>query len=268
MKVQFISLGSGSSGNCYYLGTDDEAILIDAGVGIRTIKKTLKDFALPLERIRAVFVTHDHADHIKAVGPLAANQHIPIYTTTKVHEGMRRSYCMTTKLDADCTRFIEKEETKQVGAFTVTCFEVPHDGTDNVGYCIGVGGKVFSFLTDIGHITETAARYIGQANYLILEANYDESMLQTGPYPAHLKERIASPTGHLCNAEAARFVADHFPEGLKYWWLCHLSEDNNRPEIAYRTVEQALHERGIVIGKDVEVVPLRRKLPSELYTFE
>lgn len=268
MKVQFMSLGSGSSGNCYYLGTEDEGILVDAGIGIRTIRKTLKERAIRMEKIRAIFITHDHADHIKSAGQLAHNFNIPVYTTAKIHEGMRRSYCMMVKPDIDHTLFIEKECPKQVGAFEVTCFEVPHDGTDNVGYCIRIGDKTFSFLTDIGHITETAARYIAQANYLILEANYDEAMLWTGPYPRHLKERISSPTGHLCNTDNAQFIASHFPKGLKYLWLCHLSKDNNRPELALKAVETALAEQGIVNGRDVSVIPLQRTIPSELYCFE
>lgn len=268
MKISFMSLGSGSSGNCYYLGTDEYGILIDAGIGIRSIKKIFKEHALSLERIKAVFVTHDHADHIKAVGHLADKCNIPIYTTQKAHEGIRKSYCMTEQLSPQHTCFIEKEETKRIGDFNVTCFEVPHDGTDNVGYSIVIDGKTFSFLTDIGHITETAARYIARTNYLILEANYDETMLQTGPYPKHLKERIASPTGHLCNSEAARFLSEHYPAGLKYLWLCHLSKDNNHPELALKTVEMALNGIGISVGKDVNVIPLRRTQPSVMYYFE
>ena len=98
MKVRFISLASGSCGNCYYLGTDTYGILIDAGIGIRTIKTTLKDFNILMESIRAVFVTHDHADHIKAVGHLGEKMNIPVYTTARIHEGINRSYCMTEKL--------------------------------------------------------------------------------------------------------------------------------------------------------------------------
>lgn len=108
MEVRFLSLGSGSSGNCYYLATKTCGILIDAGIGIRNIKKIFKDYALNLDTVRAVFVTHDHADHIKAVGHLAKKHNIPIYSTPEVHAGINRSYCMTEKLDAEHTRFIRK----------------------------------------------------------------------------------------------------------------------------------------------------------------
>ena len=215
MKVQFMSLGSGSSGNCYYLATETCSILIDAGVGIRTVKKIFKDYNIDMQCIHAIFITHDHADHIKAVGNLAKRYNIPVYATQAIHKGMERSYCMTEKLSADCIRLIEKEKTISLGDFTITCFEVPHDGTDNVGYCIETGDKTFAFLTDMGHITPTAASYIERADYLILEANYDDAMLQMGPYPPYLKARIAGPNGHMSNREAAQFIAEHFPSHLK-----------------------------------------------------
>lgn len=267
MKIRFISLASGSSGNCYYLGTANTGILIDAGIGIRTIKKSLKEISISLESIQAVFVTHDHADHIKAVGHLGEKYNIPVYSTQKVHEGINRSYCMTEKLSTS-VRYIEKNNHVCLGDFTIRAFEVPHDGTDNVGYCIEADGKTFSFLTDLGHITSIAAEYICRANYLILEANYDEEMLKMGPYPYYLKERISGPNGHMCNTDTAEFLAEHISEKLKYIWLCHLSKDNNHPELAYKTVEWKLREKGIVAGKDVQVIALKRSTPSELYEFE
>lgn len=267
MKIKFISLGSGSSGNCYYLGTDTYGILIDAGTGIHTIKKTLKGFGISMETIRAVFVTHDHSDHIKATGHLGEKLGIPIYSTPKVHQGINKNYCMTKKLSAS-VRHLHKEEPMQLEDFNITAFEVPHDGTDNVGYCIQIEDKTFSFLTDLGHITPTAAHYICKANYLIIEANYDEEMLKMGPYPAYLKERIAGANGHMSNHETAEFLAENINEGLKHVWLCHLSKDNNHPELAYKTVEYALHCKGIIVGKDIEVTALKRTTPSEVYVFE
>lgn len=267
MEISFISLASGSSGNCYYLGTEEYGILIDAGIGIRTIKKHLKEISVTFEKIYAVFVTHDHADHIKSIGHLGEKQHIPVYTTAKIHEGINRSYCITEKLST-CVRYIEKGQTISIRDFNICAFEVPHDGTDNVGYHIQIDGKAFSFLTDLGHITPTAAEYICKANYLILETNYDEEMLRMGSYPHHLKKRIASLNGHLSNHEAAEFLAENFSDNLRYIWLCHLSKDNNHPELAYKTVEMKLKSKGIIVGKDVEVVPLKRTTPSELYKFK
>ncbi len=114
----------------------------------------------------------------------------------------------------------------------------------------------------------TAAYYISKAHYLILEANYDEEMLKMGPYPQYLKERIASKTGHMSNIDTAEFLAENFTEHLQYIWLCHLSKDNNHPELAYKTVEWKLKNKGVIVGKDVQLLALKRNTPSELYVFE
>jgi phosphoribosyl 1,2-cyclic phosphodiesterase len=267
MKVKFMSLASGSSGNCYYLGYGDHGILIDAGIGIRTIKKHLKDVDISMQSIQGVFVTHDHTDHIKAVGHLGEKLHIPIYATALTHEGINKSYCMREKLH-DSVRYLEKEVHIQCGPFRITSFEVPHDGTDNVGYYIEVNERSFSFVTDLGEITPLAAQYINKANYLILEANYDEEMLEMGTYPAYLKQRISGKNGHLSNLAAANFLAENITEELQYIWLCHLSKDNNHPELAYKTVEWKLRSKGIVVGKDVQLLALKRNTPSKLYLLE
>lgn len=267
MKIKFISLASGSSGNCYYLGTDKHGILIDAGIGIRTIKKELKEINVSLNNVCAVFITHDHADHIKAVGHLGEKYNIPVYSTKEIHEGINKSYCMTEKLSTS-VHYINKDEPMKIDEFKISAFEVPHDGTDNVGYCIEIGDKIFSFLTDLGHITETAAHYICKANYLILEANYDLEMLRMGPYPKYLKERISGPNGHMSNTDTADFLAENINENLKYIWLCHLSKDNNHPELAYKTVEWKLKSKGVIVGKDVQLIALKRSSPSDFYEFE
>lgn len=265
--IKFISLASGSSGNCYYIATSQTALLIDAGIGVRTIKKHLKEYNISLSSIHAILVTHDHADHIKSIGCLGEKYYIPVYTTKEVHLGINRSYCMTEKLKTSA-HTLEKESPIELGDFKITAFEVPHDGTDNVGYLLEAEGKRFCFATDIGHITSIASYYMCKANYLILEANYDEEMLRMGTYPAYLKERIVGPKGHLSNAEAAEFLAEHIGEELKYVWLCHLSKDNNHPELAYKTIEWELRNKGIIVGKDLQVVALKRNVPSELYEFE
>ena len=268
MKVKFLSLSSGSSGNCYYLGTNTYGILIDAGIGVRTIKKYLKEYGLALERIRAVFVTHDHADHIKSVGTLGEKYGIPIYATPEIHIGINKNYCMTEKLSAKSIHYIHKETPLQLEDFRITAFEVPHDGTDNVGYCIEVGGKTFSFLTDLGEITPTAAQYICRTNHLVIEANYDEEMLKMGPYPYHLKQRISSSNGHMCNRDTAEFLANNMNDQLKNIWLCHLSKDNNHPELALKTAEFIFRKKNIIPGKDVQLAVLKRNTPSEFHEFE
>ena len=240
MKLSFLSLASGSSGNCYYLGTPEFGVLIDAGIGIRTIKKVLKDKAIDFSKIVAVLITHDHADHIKTVGCLGESSR----------------------------KVIEKEVPFMIRDFRITAFEVPHDSTDNVGYYIEYGDHKFTLATDVGHITETVSKYMGMANHLIIEANYDEEMLQFGTYPAFLKERVASPTGHLSNREAAEFLATHYDPKLKDIWLCHLSRDNNHPELAYKTVDFRLFQEGVRVGKDVSLHALKRTTPSDIFEFD
>lgn len=267
MSVNFISLASGSSGNCYYIGTSNGGILIDAGIATRTIKKVLKDFGIGMETIRAVLITHDHADHIKGVGGLGEKLHIPVFATQRTHEGINRSYCMTEKLKTSA-RYLHKQCPIEIADFRVEAFEVPHDGSDNVGYCIEIDGKTFCFLTDLGEITPVAAQYIHKANYLIIEANYDKDMLRMGHYPPYLKARIESPTGHMSNEATADFLANNYSTQWKYIWLCHLSKDNNHPELAYKTVELKLREKGITVGKELQLCALKRTIPSEMYAFE
>ena len=120
----------------------------------------------------------------------------------------------------------------------------------------------------MGHITPTAAEYICKANYLVLEANYDEEMLKMGPYPQYLKERIAGPNGHMSNRETADFLAENINESLKYIWLCHLSKDNNHPELAYKTENSQLRKQRDYRWQDVQVIALKRNTPSDIYEFE
>ena len=266
-KLRFFSLASGSSGNCYYLGTNSFGILIDAGIGVRQIKKILKENGVEFEKIYAILVTHDHADHIKSVGYLGENMNIPVYATELVHAGIRRSRYVEEVL-IQSRRIVEKETPVLIKDFNVTAFEVPHDSSDNVGYSIEYGDHTFVIVTDVGHITDTIKKYVCKANHLIIEANYDEEMLKSGTYPAFLKERVSSMSGHLSNRDAAEFLASNYSPVLKDIWLCHLSRDNNHPELAYKTVDYRLFQEGIRVGKDVSLIALKRMTPSEMYEFD
>lgn len=266
MKFKFISIASGSSGNCFYLGTSSYGILIDSGIGIRMVRKVLRERGIAIESIMGIFVTHDHADHVRSVGNLSEQFNIPVYATEKVHSGMERCYCMTKKVAAVNKRFIKKEEPVIIRDFRITPFEVPHDGTDNVGYSIECGGETnFCFITDVGHITDIVRQYVAKAHYLILEANYDEQMLAEGPYPPLLQMRISGPKGHLSNRDAGRFLAEHWPPMLRQIWLCHLSKENNKPYLAYHTVADELKKIGKEIDRDVRLMALPRTSPTQIF---
>ena len=260
-----MALGSGGSGNSYYLQAGCTRLLIDAGISPRTMKKHLKGVGVSLEEIDAVFVTHDHADHIKAVGYLANDLDKPVYATQLVHEGINRNYCVSSKLTPEHVRVIQKEESVQVGEFTVTAFDVPHDSTDCVGYRVEAGGITFCLLTDVGHVTPTLEEQVSLADYIVLESNHDENMLMMGNYPAYLKGRIRGDKGHLSNEASAHLLAEHATPRLKHVWLCHLSEENNHPELARKTMETVCRSFGILPGKDFEMDILKRKTPSEMY---
>ena len=264
--LRFISFGSGSSGNCYYLFTETDGLIIDIGVGIRTLKKHFRDYGLSLSSIHHVCVTHDHADHIKSVGSISHDYHLPIHATANVHIGIDRNYCVHRKLKADAKRTISLDEPMQLGSFRITPFSVPHDATENVGYQIEAEGITFCIITDAGTITDDMRSHIAQADYLVIEANHDVEMLMQGPYPQHLKDRILSATGHLSNHDCAVAIAENMKEGLKHVWLCHLSEENNHPELARKTVESILRQYGVIIGKDLELEVLKRTTPTGIYT--
>jgi len=263
--LRFISFGSGSSGNCYFLYTENDGLLIDIGVGIRTLKKQFKDYGLSLPQIKRVLITHDHADHIKSVGSINHDMQLPIFATQNVHNGIDRNYCVTRKVNVADRKVIVPGTMLQLGDFSITPFTVPHDSSDNVGYFIEASGTTFCVITDAGQVTDEMAQYITRAEHLVIEANHDVEMLQHGPYPEHLKVRITSGTGHLSNTACGEAIANNMSEKLRNVWLCHLSEENNHPELARKTVEAILRSYGIVVGKDLQLEVLKRTKPSGIY---
>ncbi len=263
--LKFISFGSGSSGNCYMLYTATDGLLIDCGIGVRLLKKHFKDYGLHFKDIRNIIVTHDHADHVKSVGCMSHECAAPVYATREVHGGITHNYCVRKKIESGFVRYVEKGRTETIGEFSVTPFAVPHDSTDNVGYLIEHDGVAFCLITDAGEVTDDMKRCISKADYLVIEANHDVQMLQAGNYPQYLKNRILSGTGHLSNSDCGRALAENLTERLKHIWLCHLSEENNHPELARKTVEETLHASGIKTGDNLILEVLKRKSPSEIY---
>ncbi|MDR0686676.1 MAG: MBL fold metallo-hydrolase [Dysgonamonadaceae bacterium] len=267
MHLKFLTLASGSSGNCYFLGTDEFGVLFDAGISIRAIKKTLKDNNIDLGKIMAVFITHDHADHILSVGSLGDKYGIPVYATEPVHKSIENSKFLNEKLGTS-RRTIEKEVAVNIKDFKITAFDVPHDSRDCVGYMVDYRHHKWVLATDVGTITNKAGEYIRMANHLVIEANYDIEMLEKGKYPKFLKERISNGNGHLSNLETATFLAANFDLHMKNVWLCHLSNENNHPDLAYKTVEMEMGKYGIRIGKDFSLTVLKRTVPSTMFILQ
>lgn len=261
----FRCFASGSSGNCYYLGTRRQGILIDAGISARSIQKYLREMGLDFQNIMGVLVTHDHADHIRAVGTLGERVKLPIYTTQEIHEGIDRNYGVREKLRGSSRRYFNKGEEWELFGMRINTFGIEHDSTDCLGYCIDYLGQRFVLMTDCGSVNEEMEAYIRTANHLVIEANHDEHMLLNGPYPTYLKERILSPRGHQSNDVCGELLERNWHPDLRNVWLCHLSLENNDPDVAFNTVASYLEEIEIIPGQDIFLKALDRTTPSPIY---
>lgn len=263
-KFEFCCLSSGSIGNCYYFGSSDEVILVDAGISARRIKKALDEIGAGIQRVKAIFITHNHIDHIRALTRLTKTYKIPVYCTEGTWEGILRG---RSTFDVDASLFYQIEPFKQylAGGFVIEAFPVSHDAHGAVGYHISNKDKSITIATDLGYICENAARYLRKCNAMLIESNYDENMLLFGNYPDHLKQRIHGPTGHLCNSHAAKFIADNYHKGISHILLGHLSAENNTPSIAIETLHTALLDMGIDTKGKTIIKALQRGERSELY---
>lgn len=263
-----MSIASGSTGNCYYLGHEHSGILIDAGAPLRNIRKALAEKGIDIAtHIRAILLTHDHADHVRMVGKLANEYNFPIYALEEVIDVIQRSRFVERILVAERIA-VEEKKTFEVEGFEVTPFRIPHDSTANVGYYITAPSFAFTLMTDVGHITEDIELYARKAHHLVLEANYDTEMLAFGSYPAFLKERVSGPLGHLSNQESVEFLCRVYHPHMKNVWLCHLSKENNHPELCRKTFDIRLFNEGIRVGKDLYLEVLKRTAPSQMYILQ
>lgn len=254
----FRCFASGSSGNCYYLGTLEKGILIDAGISARTIHRDLREMGLDFPQIYGVLVTHDHADHIRAVGTLGEKVHVPIYGTELIHQGIDRNYGVSVKLRT-ARKYFEIGKPFELCGMTINTFPISHDSTQCVGYTIDVAGTRFMIATDCGEPSEALVEALATSNHIVIEANHDEQMLLNGPYPTYLKERILSPRGHQSNVVCGELLAQTYSTKMKHIWLCHLSEENNDPVLAHRVVREYLES----VGADlITALPYDRIIPE------
>ena len=243
--IFFMSFGSGSSGNCSYIGDRQGGFLIDAGVETRKVVDSLKANGVSMDAIKGICLTHDHGDHIRYVYNIVRSyRHIRIYCTPKAFNGILRRHSVSRRIK-DYHVAIYKEFPFKLGNFEVTAFDVMHDGADHAGFFIKHGDKTFAIATDLGCISERVDYYMRQAQHIVLEANYDAEMLRNGSYPEYLKARIANDNGHMDNAVTAAYLARIYRPELRNIYLCHLSHDNNTPEKALSAVADALRGAGV-----------------------
>lgn len=256
--LHYISFASGSSGNSCYVGNDRGGIVIDAGIRADQIEDILHDHGVSMRHVKALVLTHDHSDHVRySYSLLRNNRHLSLYCTPRVLNGLLRRHSISKRIKEYHTP-IFKEIPFKVADMEITAFDVPHDGSDNMGFSIDFEGHRFVLATDLGAVTDRARYYMSMANYLVIEANYDSDMLRLGRYPEYLKARIRAGNGHLDNRDTAAFLKEIINPRLKYIFLCHLSKDNNTPARALKEVRDALVERGVTVGHAEESVSDRK----------
>jgi phosphoribosyl 1,2-cyclic phosphodiesterase len=223
MDVQICSLNSGSNGNCYYVGTAQEAVLIDAGISCRETEKRMKRQGLSMEKVKAIFVSHEHSDHIRGIPVLARKYKLPVYITDST---LMHSNLAFNKLD-----FLpfEAYESIGLGELSITAFPKLHDAIDPHSFVVTYNQIRVGVFTDIGSPCQHLTKHMQQCHAVFLEANYDEDMLANGRYPYFLKRRISGEKGHLSNRQALELLLAHKPAYLTHVLLSHLSQENNSP---------------------------------------
>ena len=263
-SIRFKSFSSGSCGNCYFIGIfgDDSrrceaGVLIDAGVSPRRLKKELQSDGLCFDDFGAVLVTHDHMDHIRALGSICKHIGKPVWATAELHRAL--SFHPMSRDWIGRHRVVLAEGWNEIipGRIRARAFVVPHDATQTVGFALLMDNFRFVIMTDIGRMTEEALSWASQADTVVIESNYDPDMLRYGPYPPDLQARIRSGHGHLSNPECAEAIDAFRHDGLRHIFLCHLSEHNNTPELAYQT--------SLPAAAGIPLAPLPRQTASPLY---
>lgn len=237
---------SSSSGNATFIGTLGHGVLIDAGCSFRALKNALDLIDTKIENIEAVFITHEHSDHIKALEQIIKHTNIPIFAPALCVSQMKSNGI----IPQDAELFDPCEGYKSA-AFEVSCFKTSHDSADSVGYIIDFHGEKFGICTDTGEVTEQAKAALKGVTTVLIESNYDETMLRKNPsYPAELKRRIMSSHGHLSNEDCAAFCETLVKNGTRRLILGHLSENNNTPVTAKTCTKRLLETRGLIEERD------------------
>lgn len=249
MSLKIASINSGSNGNCYYVGNENEGVFIDAGISCRETERRMQRMGLDPGIVKAIFITHEHTDHTHGAEVISRKHSIPVYITQGTHQNSRLS------INPELLRYFSSHESIPVGDLTVKAFPKRHDANDPHSFVVSGGGVSVGVMTDIGSACEHVVRHFRQCQAVFLEANYDELMLEKGNYPIHLKRRIKGEYGHLSNRQALQIFQSFKAPNLTHLILSHLSENNNHPDIVEElfskyagTVEIAIASRFGEVG--------------------
>ncbi len=250
MSLYITSLNSGSNGNCYYIGNDQEAVLIDAGISCRETEIRMKRLGLAMEKIKAVFISHEHNDHINGVIVLSKKHQIPVYITEATHKKAR------IKLEKHLINRFKADKPVQIGELTVTPFQKFHDAHDPHSFTVSSSTVTVGIFTDLGIACNNLTHHFQQCHAAFLEANYDVDMLENGNYPFILKKRITNGNGHLSNIQALELFNTHRPAFMSHLILSHLSKNNNKPELVYELFTQHAGGAEIIVASRFEESPV------------
>ena len=250
MSLFISSLNSGSNGNCYYIGNDKEAILVDAGISCREIDKRMKRLNLSMQKIKAVFISHEHSDHTRGIYSLVKKYHLPVYitSTTMKFSGL--------KIDGGFLKTFSSYTPVTIGDLSVLAFPKAHDAADPYSFTVSCGTTRVGVFTDIGYVCEHVSKQFSECHAVFLEANYDELMLEQGSYPFHLKKRIRGGQGHLSNKEALELFKNYRSSSLSHLLLSHLSKNNNCPKLVAELFNQHAKGTKIIVASRFEETPV------------
>ncbi|HSM46535.1 MAG TPA: MBL fold metallo-hydrolase [Draconibacterium sp.] len=251
--LEICAIASGSNGNCYYVGNEKDAVLIDAGISAKQIVQRLKDRNLEPAKIKAIFITHEHSDHMSGARVFGKRMYVPVYITPRTYYGAYKNQ------RPDVPKFFNPGEKIEVGELTVHSFLKNHDASEPCSFRVQCNGKSIGVFTDIGEPCENVTQHLQMCDGIFLESNYDEKMLWEGSYPWFLKQRVASGVGHLSNKQAFDLLQNHAGENLKCVFLSHLSKENNTPEVALQTMN--------LLNSRFEVRLTSRYEAAEVFTF-
>jgi phosphoribosyl 1,2-cyclic phosphodiesterase len=246
MQLFITSLNSGSNGNCYYIGNNKEAILIDAGISCRETEKRMKRLGLDIEKVKAIFISHEHTDHISGLSVLSKKYQLPVYITAATQRLGRLH--LEKKL---VNRFLANESIS-IGELSITAFQKSHDAADPHSFIVSAASVRVGIFTDIGIACEQVTHHFKQCHAAFLETNYDEGMLMNGNYPYYLKKRISDGRGHLSNIQALELFTRHRPSFMSHLLLSHLSKNNNDPELVSKLFQQHAGRTAIIVASRYE----------------